>query len=81
MKNGSIGDQLKMQERELIITDDSTSGQQQVDKSVNQSLGLDNAGYLLSIFPLGEDVAYNADAENERLLRKSEKKKKQRILW
>jgi len=86
MKNGSIADQLKMQERELKITDDSTSVQQQVnksvnqstDKSINQSFDLDNVSSLFSILPSSEDVDYNADVENERLLRKPKKKKKQR---
>jgi len=74
MKNGSIADQLKMQERELKITDDSTSVRQQVNKSINQSFGFDSAGSLFSVFSSGD----NADFENELLLRKPKKKKKQR---
>ena len=86
MKNGSIANQLKIQERELRITDDNTSVRQQgsksvnqsIDKLINQSFGLDNAGLLFSILPSGEDVDNNADAENERLLKKPKKKKEQR---
>ena len=86
MKNGSIADQLKMQERELKITDNNTSLQQQVNTSVNlstiestkQSFNFDSAGSLFSILPSSEDVDYNADAENERLLRSPKKKRKPR---
>ena len=75
-----------MQERELKITDDSTSVQQQVSTSVNlsttestkQSFDFGGAGSLFSIFPSGEDSDYNANAENEQQLRKPKKKKKPR---
>jgi hypothetical protein len=90
MKNGSMTDKLKMQERELDtelkIIDDSTSAQQQINKSAsqstgestNQSFGFDNAGSLFSIFPSGEGFDYNDNAENEQQLRILKKKKKQR---
>jgi len=86
MKNGSVADQLKMRERELKITDDSTSVQQQVNTSVNlsttestkQSFGFDSAGYFLSIFPSGEDIDNNANVENEQQLRKPKRKRKRR---
>jgi len=79
MKNGSIADQLKMQERELNSPQQSDKViNQAIDKSINQSFGLDNAVSLFSILPSSEDIDYNADVENERLLRKPKKKKQQR---
>ncbi len=78
MKNGSMQDKLRMQVRklntELKTADDSTSVRQQVNKSTNQSFSLDTTGSLLSVFSPGD----NADFENEQLLRKFRKKKKQR---
>jgi hypothetical protein len=79
MKNGSMSNKLQMQERELNSPQQSDKViNQAIDKSINQSFGLDNTGSLFSILPSSEDIDYNADAENERLLKKPKKKKKQR---
>lgn len=86
MKNGTITDKLRMQERELNtnlkISDINTSVQQQINKSVNQlvnqSNSFDSAGSLFSILPSSEDIDYNANAENEQQLQMFKKKKKRR---
>ena len=85
MKNGSIVDKLKMQEKEIkedLRQHDSTSAQQPINKSAsqpisestNQSFDSDSVGGLFSIFPMGNNV----EVENEEQLRKPKKKKKQR---
>jgi len=77
MKNGSISEELAIQEREIkeeLQQPIGKSESQQISESTNQSVGFDGAGALLSIFPSGE----NADIENEQQIRKPKKKKKQR---
>jgi len=82
MKNGSLTDRLKMQEKE--ITDTALRQQtgkmvsQPINESPNQSFGYDNAGSLFSVFPSGTDNSLISDEIEEQKLRKITKKKKGR---
>lgn len=92
MKNGSVTDKLRMQEKEIVGTDihpniqrfshkllDSdvnTSVQQQVSKSVSHSTIQDGLSSLFSILPSGSDV--NSNEEDNQLLKKPKKKKKEK---
>ena len=64
MKNGSIVDKLKMQEREIKESFQqpiSKLTNQPLSESTNQSFSFDNAESLFSILPIGD----NTDVENE----------------
>ena len=78
MKNGSISDKLRMQEKEIVGTDIQPNVQpfsQQNDQLANQSnIILDTASALFSILPSG---AENNNIE-EPLIRPKKKKKKRR---
>lgn len=81
MKNRTVSEKLEMQEKEISKTFDteiSTSVQQQTNTSVSQSISTEAVSSLFSILPSASGI--NANPEEEYLLRKSKKKKKDRRL-
>jgi len=81
MKNGSLAEKLKMQEKEIT----NTATQQQVITSVNlsttesikQSFVFSNAGSLLSIFSSGTESGF---IDEHQPFKPKKKKKRRRII-
>jgi hypothetical protein len=79
MKNGTVMDKLKMQEREVNTTIQqqiSTSVSQSTNHSVSQSDYSDGLSSLFSILPSGTDIGYTDEQQSKP---KKKKKKKKRI--
>jgi hypothetical protein len=77
MKNGTVTDKLRMQEKEINTTVQqqiSTSVNQSTNHSINQSNDSDGLSSLFSILPSGADNGYT----DEQQLKPKKKKKKRR---
>lgn len=87
MKNGTVAEKLKMQEKEISLNKDNNiesdvmkSIQHEVMSSVSQSLSTEVVSSLFSILPSASDLTMNPNPEDEYPLRKPKKKKKGRRL-